>query len=127
MIIKRLFASDKTASPLHRLFFAAKADIPDANGKAVEGGRYGSRLLKMGKAEQYERMQIVMGAQTAPKRPIKTITISILQSLKHLNLSMAYKKKLASYRVDQLGKQLLPLIAKSMAKSDLSVGDGKRS
>ena len=119
--IRRSLASETIG--LHRLF-AAAADAPDANQSVEEGGRYGSRLLKMGKVDQMQRMQTIL-AQTAPNKQIKTITISILQSIQHLNLDMAYKKKLAAYRVMQLGKQLQPLIAKT--ESELSVGDVKRS
>jgi hypothetical protein len=119
-IIRRQLASPEKIGTLHRLF-AAASDAPDAPNKAAESGRYGSKLLKMGKVDQYARMQTILGARTAPKQPIKTVTISILQSIKHLNLDKAYKMKLAGYRVGQLGKQLFPLIA----KSELSVTDGK--
>ena len=131
MMIRR--AENKMMSFALPRFFAADADPKATSGKAAydEGGRYGSRLLKKGQTEQFERMQTILGAQAqaAPKQA-KTITISILQSLKHLNLDIAYKKKIASYRVKQLGKHLMPLIARTesqIKQSEAMAGDGKRA
>eukprot|EP00955_Chlamydomonas_euryale_P022740 240341-Chlamydomonas_euryale.AAC.4 len=78
------------------------------------GGRYGSRLLRSGLDAQYARMQGVLGATPQAVSP-ERITVSILQTLKYLDLPPEYKSQLAAYRAAALGADLAPLLAKTRA------------
>lgn len=60
-------------------------------------------------------MQGVLGAAPHGAPPPERVTVSILQSLRYLQLPPEYKKQLAGYRAAALGADLEPLLAKTHA------------
>jgi hypothetical protein len=92
---------------------AAPADdaAAKAKPKTDRGGRYGVKLLKQS-PDKYLRMRSLLGYYDLPtsnrsEQPhIKQVTISLLQTLRHLPLDSGLKKRLLNYRILSLNRDL---------------------
>lgn len=82
-----------------------------ARDKEQGKGRYGVRLLKQS-PEKFRRMRSVLGyyqrrsADKSEEAPVKQVTVSLLQTLRHLNLDPNLKRRLLNYRILSLNRDL---------------------